>query len=75
MLPINDSKNLYKWGSGDHYSVLFVNTRNKTFTHLDSVVGKHAAHAKEMAISILDENSFDGQGKFNWIFDEFSNFQ
>ena len=70
MLPINDSKNLDKWGSGEHYSVLFVDTTSKIFIHLDSIEGKNTAHAKEMAISILDEDSFDEKGKINWLFTE-----
>ena len=70
MMPINDSTNLDKWGSGEHYSVLFVDTTNKIFIHLDSIEGKNNAHAKEMAISILDEDSFDEKGKINWTFTE-----
>merc|ERR1711915_729607 len=70
MTPINDSTNLDKYGSGEHYSVLFIDTTNKIFIHLDSIEGKNTAHAKEMALSMLDEDSFDEKGKINWLFTE-----
>merc|ERR1711872_335129 len=70
MTPINDSTNLDKYGSGEHYSVLFIDTTSKVFMHLDSIEGKNTAHAKEMALSWLDEDSFDEKGKINWIFTE-----
>merc|ERR1711872_249515 len=70
MTPINDSTNLDKYGSGEHYSVLFIDTTSKVFMHLDSIEGKNTAHAKEMALSMLDEDSFDKKGKIDWIFTE-----
>merc|ERR1711915_1093454 len=70
MTPINDSTNLDKYGSGEHYSVLFIDTTSKVFMHLDSIEGKNTAHAKEMAISMLDEDSFDEKGKLEWTFTE-----
>merc|ERR1711915_1000042 len=70
MTPINDSTELDKWGSGKHYSVLFIDTIRKIFMHLDSIEGKNTAHAKEMALSMLDEDSFDEKGKLEWTFTE-----
>merc|ERR1711915_868767 len=70
MTPINDSTNLDKYGSGEHYSVLFIDTTSKVFMHLDSIEGKNTAHAKEMALSWLDEDSFDEKGKIEWTFTE-----
>ena len=70
MTPVNDSTNLDKWGSGNHYSVLFTDTTSKIFMHLDSIEGKNTAHAKEMALSMLDEDSFDEKGKLEWTFTE-----
>merc|ERR1712228_982135 len=55
MTPINDSTNLDKWGSGEHYSVLY----------LDTIEWKNTAHAKEMALSMLDEDSFEEKGKIS----------
>merc|ERR1712240_909266 len=68
MTPINDSTELDKYGSGNHYSVLFIDTISKMFMHLDSIEGKNTAHAKEMALSMLDEDSFDEKGKLEWTF-------
>merc|ERR1711962_1468678 len=70
MTPINDSTELDKWGSGKHYSVLIIDTIRKIFMHLDSIEGKNTAHAKEMALSMLDEDSFDEKGKLEWTFTE-----
>merc|ERR1711889_25804 len=70
MTPINDSTNLDNYGSGEHYSVLFIATTSKVFMHLDSIEGNNTAHAKEMALSMLDEDSFDEKGKIDWTFTE-----
>merc|ERR1712240_610345 len=47
-----------------------IDTTSKVFMHLDSIEGKNTAHAKEMALSMLDEDSFDEKGKIDWTFTE-----
>merc|ERR1711874_307983 len=71
IIPVNDVVDLKKWSAGDHYSTLIYDIQNNNFFHLDSIAGKNNAHPKELAVDLLDGNSFNREGKLNATFIEY----
>ena len=71
VIPVNDVVDLKKWSAGDHYSTLIYDIQNNNFFHLDSIAGKNNAHAKELAVNLLNGNAFNNEGKLNATFTEY----
>ena len=54
IIPVNDAEQLETWSSGNHWTVLVWNRENNTFSHIDSIPGSNAKHAKNLAVDSLD---------------------
>ena len=46
IIPLNDTEPLEDWGLGNHWTVLIWNREKNTFSHIDSIPGSNAKHAK-----------------------------
>ena len=59
VIPVNDTEQLEIWSSGNHWTVLVWDRETNTFSHIDSIPGQNAKHAKNLAADLLDGSWFN----------------